>query len=1111
MELEWVMALLWTLMFGFVWQPLIKLSLALPSKAAATGMHGAPVTLLGAGVREYRRMRDNRQWTRAVTRSLWAALIVIVLAMAAMHRLGGASRADDVPAPTWAGSTGAPSSFEVAAVSGSSVVTFVVDVVGGSARFLDQLLDTFGTLNGITLLGRTSTIPLFGAVLDAWLAAELGARTQQGPASSSDGTTAPSLRLIGRPTSSPQSAGRDSVATLEVVAVRLSDAVRVTVVVDMTRGEEDLSAKLLDIFGTLEGVVLLGRTPTTPLLTLGGSRGQGEGAPDGTFSFGVSDGEAQYIAAQLTAFDDETSSSVRDSAARVAAQHWAGLTPAEQAGWAQRAEKETSAALDAWLAAELAARTQQGPASYSDGVTALMATAGSAVGSLPPFVPALAPTSPQAQLALRATILARDGRAVIDEVVRADSDAKTLIDAVNAANQNAANQGSAKARQFNKCVSSLALRVYADPTTPAAFVAIQQADPNALLGTQLLLHFAVNERADLAYGASGVQCLTFDNVEATFVDPLRALAVNAGLPFVDMVVQDAAKTWDVPSAHSDEPKSCWDFLIQQTVAEITSGAQRAQTHIVLSKAVCDAIERWVSGLTRSPAAPSEATEWARKFDGQGALISAFVFGCHPSHVQSLLAKLQEGVAIARALGAPETLGAWLLANVAGCEAVLAAVADVPAAVLQAMGTPAGRADIRASLIAVLRPAGLGKLVFALLTAASGSLATMLKWCDEYARTVEVHGDGSPVFANLAALVGAAMNSKASNHALARGTSLRPMAGGAALTTATLGEILSRMASGLLKAPARVREVIRGAADGTATDRDVAAVARAVAQYMCRRAGFDNLHAAASRLGLANGVDMALLGGAANVAELLETWGEEGVRALAAEVRKNNGEETAAARDTVAQSLGLASGADMMLLGGAANVAELLKTWGEEGVRALAAEMRKGRNSILAEGWEYVEKLRATWGVETVLKIANLLSAHNIHTPSDYLQNLLSNHGGVEGARAEIARREETRLATMEENRRTASEAARQAEIIAEQRRLQQASQARAVPETTYPPEVLAAREAANALRDAATLERRQKKKAATEAKRRERDAAKRRERDAAQALGSAKKKQRPPP
>jgi cytochrome d ubiquinol oxidase subunit I len=39
---------------------------------------------------------------------------------------------------------------------------------------LDQLLDTFGTLNGITLLGRTSTTPLFGAALDAWLAAEFG-------------------------------------------------------------------------------------------------------------------------------------------------------------------------------------------------------------------------------------------------------------------------------------------------------------------------------------------------------------------------------------------------------------------------------------------------------------------------------------------------------------------------------------------------------------------------------------------------------------------------------------------------------------------------------------------------------------------------------------------------------------------------------------------------------------------------------------------------------------------------------------------------------------------------------------------------------------------------
>ena len=203
--------------------------------------------------------------------------------------------------------------------------------------------------------------------------------------------------------------------------------------------------------------------------------------------------------------------------------------------------------------------------------------------------------------------------------------------------------------------------------------------------------------------------------------------------------------------------------------------------------------------------------------------------------------------------------------------------------------------------------------------------------------------------------------------------------------------------------------------------------------------------------------------------------------------------------------------DMALLGGAANVAELLETWGEEGVQALVAEKRKGRNGILAEGWKYVEELRATWGVETVLKIANLLSAHNIRTPHDYLENLLSKHGGVEGARAEIARREETRLATMEDNRRTASEAERQAEIIAEQRRLQQASQARAVPETTYTPEFLAAREAANALRDAATLKRRQEKTAATEAKRRERDAAKRRERDAAQALGSAKKKQRPPP
>jgi hypothetical protein len=220
--------------------------------------------------------------------------------------------------------------------------------------------------------------------------------------------------------------------------------------------------------------------------------------------------------------------------------------------------------------------------------------------------------------------------------------------------------------------------------------------------------------------------------------------------------------------------------------------------------------------------------------------------------------------------------------------------------------------------------------------------------------------------------------------------------------------------------------------------------------------------------------------------------------LAAEVRKNN----AAAQDTVAKALGLANGMDMALLGGAANVAELLETWGAEGVRALAVQVRRQHDGILAEGWEYVEKLRATWGVETVLKIANLLSAHNIHTPRNYLQSLLDQHGGVDEAKAEIARREESRLATMGANRRTAGEAAQRAEINAEQRRSQQAAQARVVPEATYNPEFLAARQAANELRDAAALERRQKKTAATEAKRREREAA--------QAHGSAKKKKRPP-
>jgi hypothetical protein len=372
----------------------------------------------------------------------------------------------------------------------------------------------------------------------------------------------------------------------------------------------------------------------------------------------------------------------------------------------------------------------------------------------------------------------------------------------------------------------------------------------------------------------------------------------------------------------------------------------------------------------------------------------------------------------------------------------------------------------------LRPAGLGELVFALLTAASGSLATMLKWCDEYARTVADHGDGSPVFANLAALVGAAMNPSAPNHGLARGTSLRPMADGAQLTRAPLGEILSRMASDLLKAPARVRAVIRRAGDGTATDLEVAAVARAVAQYMCRRAASDNLHAAASRLGftgtdaalagglkkltaehaargkdavnawlagtrllglaniadlrllggaasveelpktfsaeelqglaaevrknnaaaqdtvaqslgLASGMDMMLLGGPKNVAELLEALAPEELQGLAAEVRKNN----AAAQDTVAQSLGLASGMDMMLLGGPKNVAELLETLAPEELQGLAAEVRKKNRGtgILVDGWEYVEGLRRTWGVETVIQIADLVYFYNIGTPKEYVQ------------------------------------------------------------------------------------------------------------------------------
>ena len=168
--------------------------------------------------------------------------------------------------------------------------------------------------------------------------------------------------------------------------------------------------------------------------------------------------------------------------------------------------------------------------------------------------------------------------------------------------------------------------------------------------------------------------------------------------------------------------------------------------------------------------------------------------------------------------------------------------------------------------------------------------------------------------------------------------------------------------------------------------------------------------------------------------------------------------------------------DMVLLGGAAHVVELLKTWGADGVRALAGEKRKQRNGILAQGWDYVEELRVAWGVETVLKIANLLSAHNIHTPRDYLQTLLAEHGGVDEAKAEIARREESRLATMEGNRRTADEVARRAEINTEQRLGQLAAQARVVPETTYPPAFLVAREAAKARDAAAALARREEKR-----------------------------------
>ena len=216
--------------------------------------------------------------------------------------------------------------------------------------------------------------------------------------------------------------------------------------------------------------------------------------------------------------------------------------------------------------------------------------------------------------------------------------------------------------------------------------------------------------------------------------------------------------------------------------------------------------------------------------------------------------------------------------------------------------------------------------------------------------------------------------------------------------------------------------------------------------------------------------------------------------MAAEVRKNN----AAAQDTVAKALGLASGMDMALLGGAANVAELLTTWGEEGVRALAAEVRKGRNGILAEGWGYVEELRATWGVETVIKIADLVHFYNIGTPKEYVRELLHEHGGGgDGARAEIARRAAEMRATMEENRRTAAlhakAKAERAETVPEARRSQPAAEARVVP--AHDAEFLARREAANADHAAKMLARKRQRMAATAGKRdvKKRDA---KERDA---------------
>jgi hypothetical protein len=189
---------------------------------------------------------------------------------------------------------------------------------------------------------------------------------------------------------------------------------------------------------------------------------------------------------------------------------------------------------------------------------------------------------------------------------------------------------------------------------------------------------------------------------------------------------------------------------------------------------------------------------------------------------------------------------------------------------------------------------------------------------------------------------------------------------------------------------------------------------------------------------------------------------------------------------------------MALLGGPKNVAELLETWGADGVRALAAEVRKKNQGILVDGWEYVEELRVTWGVETVIKIADLVHFYNIGTPKEYVRELLHEHGGGgDGARAEIARRAAEMRATMEENRRTAAlhakAKAERAETVPEARRSQPAAEARVVP--AHDAEFLARREAANADHAAKMLARKRQRMAATAGKRdvKKRDA---KERDA---------------